>query len=168
MAVSHKTANDLYEGFHRFPPRKVGEFSREFMIPERVYKRGRSVDVMYRSDKVDPETLRKPRKPIDYIHEHDSRGVCTYMPRAEDASGPGATPPDWLLEADALVLLGQCLGFTFETTTGKIVKAEGRSPLPELYATTNGKALVVVQGKRDVIALIWGGKLGVQPRGIVG
>jgi hypothetical protein len=32
----------------------------------------------------------------------------------------------------------------------------------------DGKALVVVQGKRKVLALIWGGKLDVEPRGIVG
>jgi hypothetical protein len=158
-------AAGLYEDFHRYPPRKVGEFGAGFKIPDRVHRQGKSINVLYRSGKVDPETLKKPRKPVDYIHEHDSKGVTTYLTKGD---GPGASTPDWLRDADALVLLGSCLGFAFEGPRGKLVTAEGRAPLPELYATTNGKALLVIQGKRDLIALVWGGKLNVEPRGIVG
>lgn len=154
----------IYEGFHRYSPRRIGEFHRAFTIPSRCNKQGPSVDVLYRSAKVDPETLVKPKRPQDYIHEHDSHGVHTYIPR-----GPGelVETPDWIRKATALALLGQCLGYKFRRD-GKVVEARGQKPLPELYCTANGKALVVVQDKRDVLALVWGGKLIVEPRGIVG
>lgn len=154
----------IYEGFHRFAPRKVGEFHPSFKIPSRVNKQGPSVDVLYRSDKVDPETLKKPRRPLDYIHEHDSKGVHTYLPR-----GPGQVVevPDWIRNATALSKLGSCLGFKFKRD-GQVVEAKGKRPLPELYCTANGKALIIVQDKRDVLAIVWGGKLDVEPRGIVG
>ena len=157
-------ARDLYEQFHRYPPRKVGEFAPSFAIPTHVYKKGRAVDVLYRSSKVDPETLKKPRRPVDYIHEHDP-GVTTYMP-----SGPGerVEVPGWLRDTDALVLIGACLGFRFEDSSGTIIECEGTNPLPELYSTVNGKSLIVVDRKRTLIAMIWGGKLDVEPRGIVG
>lgn len=154
----------IYEGFHRFSPRKVGEFHPSFKIPSRVNRQGPAVDVLYRSDKVDPETLKKPRSPQNYIHEHDSKGVMAYLPR-----GPGelVETPDWIREAKALSSLGQCLGLKF-TRDGKLVEGKATKPLPELYTTANGKALIIVQGKRDVLAIVWGGKLNVEPRGIVG
>lgn len=154
----------IYEGFHRYSPRKIGEFHPSFKLPSRVNKQGPAVDVLYRSGKVDPETLKKPRKPLDYIHEHDSKGVTLYLPR-----GPGPTieTPAWIRNATALSRLGLCLGFKFKRD-GQVVEAKAKAPLPELYTTANGKALVVVQDKRDVLAIVWGGKLDVEPRGIVG
>jgi len=154
----------IYEGFNRFAPRKVGAFHASFKLPSRVNRQGASVDVLYSSDKTDPETLKKPRRAQSYIHEHDSQGVHTYLVR-----GPGETveTPHWIRDAQALSKLGDCLGFKFKRA-GKVVEAVGKKPLPELYCTANGKALIVVQDKRDVIALVWGGKLDVEPRGIVG
>jgi hypothetical protein len=154
----------IYEGFHRFAPKKIGEFHPAFKIPSRANRQGPSVDVLYRSDKVDPETLKKPRRAQDYIHEHDSKGVHTYLPR-----GPGqlVEVPDWICDARILSRLGHCLGFKFKRD-GELITAEARAPLPELYTTPNGRALLVVQSKRDVLALVWGGKLDVEPRGIVG
>ncbi len=162
--MSEKKARHLYEAFHRYEPRKIGEFHPDFVIPNRAFKQGKAIDVLYRSSKVDPETLKKPRKPVDYIHEHDP-GVFTYLP---DGAGKDVATPAWIRDADALVLLGQCLGFKFDGPNGKVVSAEGREPLPELYTTENGKALFVIQGKRQLIAIIWGGGLNVEPRGIVG
>jgi len=40
--------------------------------------------------------------------------------------------------------------------------------LPELYTIPAGTALLVVEDKRHVAAIIWGGALGVECRGIVG
>ena len=154
----------IYEGFHRFAPRKIGEFHPSFKLPSRCNKQGRAVDVLYRSDKVDPETLKKPRGTHDYIHEHDSRGVYTYLPRGP---GPVVDVPPLIRDAGALCLLGPCLGFKFRRG-GKVVEAVGKKPFPELYWAPSGRALIVVQDKRDVLALVWGGKLDVEPRGIVG
>jgi hypothetical protein len=47
-------------------------------------------------------------------------------------------------------------------------EAEGRAPLPDLCCTPDGKCLLVVQGKRKVLAMMWGGALGVFARGIDG
>lgn len=154
----------MYEGFHRFEPRRIGEFPASMVIPSRCNKQGPSVDLLYRSGKVDPETLKKPRRPQDYIHEHDSKGVHTYLTR-----GPGETvkTPKWIVETTALCRLGDCLGFKFKRD-GKVVEAKAEKPLPEWYCTPCGKALLVIQDKRDVLALVWGGELNVEPRGIVG
>lgn len=175
MSKAPSSATDLYEAFHRYPPKKVGEFAPGFRIPPRARKQGRAIDVLYRSTKVDPETLKQPRKPVDYIHEHDP-GVITCLTgstypkwRAQDGgAGEFVEVPGFLREANALVLLGQCLGFKFEDPDGNAIEATGDAPLPELYTTTNGRALLVVQSKREIIALMWGGRLSVEPRGIVG
>lgn len=159
-----KKVGELYESFHRYPPRKVGKFNPSFAIPSHVFKQGPAVNVLYRSGKVDPETLKKPKKPVDYIHDHDP-GVNTYLP---DGDGERVATPDWLRDAPALELLGLCLGFEFKDPDGRTVTAEASDPLPELYTTTNGKSLLVVQDKKILLAIVWGGKLGVEPRGIVG
>jgi hypothetical protein len=159
-----KPAASMYKAFHRFEPRKVGEFERSFAIPSHAKKQGRSINVMYRSDKTDPETLKRPRKPVDYIHDHDP-GVCTYL---LEGAGARTEVPAWIREIDALVLLGGCLGFTFENPDGETIEGTGTGKLPELYTTTNGKTLLVIENKRTLVALMWGGKLRVEPRGIVG
>jgi hypothetical protein len=164
VTVSEKAARNLYEAFHRHPPRKIGEFAPSFVIPHRVFKQGKAIDVLYRSNKVDPETLKTPRRPVDYIHEHDP-GVFTYL---AEGDGTSVATPHWVRDADALVLLGKCLGFKFTGPDGELVEAQGKNPLPELYATTNGKALLVIDDKCSLIAVMWGGELGVEPRGIVG
>jgi hypothetical protein len=75
--------------------------------------------------------------------------------------------PAFIRDADSLVLLGDCLGFTYENEYGEAIEASATNPLPELYTIPSGRALVVVQSKRTVLALLWGGKLGVEARGIV-
>ena len=157
-------AADLYEAFHRFEPRRIGTFASGFKIPSSMHAQGRSINVLYRSDKVDPSTLRRPRRPVDYIHEHKP-GVRTYLARG---AGELVQVPAYLRDADQLTLLGECLGFSFEGRDGAEVEAVGKGKLPELYATPNGRALLVVQDKRQVLAAMWGGKLNVEPRGIVG
>lgn len=190
MSVSRRDVDpmaiDKYREFHRFEPRKIGAM-KGLVLPARMQRAGVAKWVTYRSDKTDPETLKRPRRPVDYIHEHDA-GVHVYLP--ESAWVPRMTPPrvgeqgeglrervrtdigagkvvdvpDQLLEPDAsLVLLGKCLGFKFDET-----EAEGAAPLPELYCTTDGKVLLVVQSKRDLLAAMWGGGLGVFARGIDG
>ena len=152
-------ALDKYREFHRYDPHKVGEM-RGLKLPTRMRQAGVAKWVTYRSMKTDPETLVRPRKPVDYIHEHDA-GVHVYLP----VLGPGTVDvPQQLRDPDlALVLLGKCLGFKFDET-----EAEATAPLPELYCTPDGKVLLVIQSKRDLLAAMWGGGLGVFARGIDG
>ena len=157
-------AKAKFEEFHRKQPTKIGEFASSFEIPTTMCELGDAVHVLYRSDKKDPATGRQPKKPVDYIHEHHA-GVKAY---AVDMDGlTEVDVPDFICKADALVLLGFCLGFRYRDDDGE-QDAEGDDPLPELYATPCGKALIVVQDKKEVLAMIWGGGLGVWARGIDG
>lgn len=164
-------AVDKYREFHRFDPKDIGPFEPDFSIPDEVVCVGRSLEVLYRSGKVDPETMRKPRRPLSYIHDHEA-GVFTHLPAwllpVPNDDVELVEVPYWIREAPALTLLGQCLGFAYQPEDGDRVDAEGTRPLPELYCTPDGRALLVVQDKREVLALVWGGTLGVEARGIVG
>lgn len=158
-----------YEEFHRYPPTLIGEFEPELRIPRRVRLAGDAKWVAYRSGKVDPSTLKLPKRPVNYIHEHDA-GVMTYTVPAPDfePEGDETDVPSFIVEAPALTLLGECLGFHFVTPAGGPRTGNGDDPLPELYTTPCGKALLVIQDKRQVLAMMWGGALGVFARGIDG
>lgn len=151
-------ARDKYKQFHRYDPRRVEEIG-ELEIPRRVRYLGDAKYVLYRSSKVDPATLKKPRAAVDYIHEF-SAGVCAY---ACDGSADTDVPRE-CHEATALVSLGKCLGFALKDGT----EAKGQAPLPDLCCTPDGKCLLVVQSKKTVLAMMWGGALGVFARGIDG
>lgn len=151
-----------YEEFWQYQPRSVGYFSDSFKIPRHVVCVGFAVHVLYRSDKRNPSTSEDEGE-IDYIHEH-KKGVKLYL--VED-DGPQREVPGFIADAEVLVLLGDCMGFAWEED-GETIEAEARNLLPELYTIPSGKALLVVESKRRVTAMIWGGKLGVEGRGIVG
>jgi hypothetical protein len=163
-----KTAAEAkFTEFHRFPPRKLGEFADGFAIPRIVYHAGAGRWVTYRSDKTDPETLKKPRAPINYIHEHNA-GVGYYLSSPTEHTTKRCDVPERFIEVDALALLGINLGYCFVTDDGEEIEAVSTKPKPELYATPDGKCLLVVQSKKKVLAMAWGGALGVFARGIDG
>lgn len=151
-------AVEKYEEFHRFDPKKIVELP-DLLIPKRVRKLGAGQYVLYRSDKVDPSTLQKPKRPIDYIHEFNA-GVTIYA----NTGKPDTDVPKEFTRVKALVHLGKCLGFGVKQGP----EAEARDPLPDLSATPDGKCLLVIQSGKRVLAMIWGGALGVHPRGIDG
>jgi hypothetical protein len=157
-------AVDKYVEFHRYEPRRIGEFPASFRIPTHLNRAGRNLHVTYRSGKVDPATLRKPKRPVDYIHEHDAGVVCY----TADGDGPRVEVPARFRDVPALTRLGQSLGFAFEDVDGKKVVAESREPYPDLYTTPDGKCLLIIQSRKQVLAMIWGGGLGVFGRGIDG
>jgi hypothetical protein len=150
----------LYNSFHKNAPRRVGQFD-GLRIPATVKFTGEAKHVLYRSDKRDPDTGAQPKKPIDYIHEHEG-GVGLYLP------GKSHAVPGWLRSAPGLVKLGQCLGFAYWDVAGDEIDVEARRPYPILYSTPSGKALLVVEGGVKVVAMMWGGGLDVRPEGIVG
>lgn len=165
---------ELLERFHQRPPRAMGKFDAAIQIPAQVEKVGKAVAVMYRSDKIDPETGKPPvdergrRLPaVNYIHEHDA-GVCLYCPARRGHRRTAIDRPRGLLEEDdTLTFLGECLGLEYKDEDGDVWEME--MPFrPDLYCTANGKCLVVIQDKREILFLVWGGALGVERRGIVG
>ncbi len=162
-------AKEKFETFHRYAVRDVGEFARGFAIPSSMLCAGRAKWTTYRSGKVDPSTLKLPKRPVNYIHEHDA-GVEVYLPTDCDLGESGLETvdvPEEFQRATALAKLGDSLGYCFDLD-GDEVEAVGQDPLPELYCTPCGKCLLVVQDKREVLAMIWGGALGVFARGIDG
>lgn len=160
-------ALDKYVEFHRFEPKKIGPFGKSFRIPDHMYRAGDAIWVTYRSDKVDPETLRRPRKPVDYIHEHDA-GVVTYSATKLYPGAERVDVPERFREVTALVKLGTCLGYCHRDENGDEAEAEASKPMPDLYTTPCGKCLLVVQSGSKVLTMMWGGGLGVFARGIDG
>lgn len=151
----------MFRRFHTRDWRGEGDFHPSLEIPDTVACLGDAKNILYRSDKLNPTDSRDEGW-IDYIHEHDG-GVHTYAP----ARGGGDTNvPAWLMNVTELTWLGKCLGFAYRVD-GKTCEAKGTEPLPELYTIPSGKALLVIQSKRTLLALIWGGRLGVERRGIV-
>ncbi len=152
-----EAAIEKFREFHASEPRKVSAFADRFAIPTSVVRVGRAVNVMYRSSKWGERA--------DYIHEHDE-GVYVHLPRARRLEGRTIQVPAWIANVTALRKLGLCLGFTF-TRDGEEIDAQVSTPLPELYCTPDGRALLVISDQRTVEAIIWGGNLGVESRGIV-
>lgn len=150
-----------YREFNSFDPKDL-VYGATFEMPKRAQLLGDAVSVQYRSRKVIPDNGVRPRGWVYYTHDH-SKGCMTYAP---DPHGD-VEVPSFLIKADALTLLGECVGFHWKNDEGE---GEGvaRAPYPELYTTANGRALFVIQNKRTVLAMSWGGRLGVEDRGIVG
>jgi hypothetical protein len=148
---------DKYAEFHDYEPIEIGQFHKSFKIPAQVNLLGEAVHVLYKSDKWGD-------KGIDYIHEHEGR-VKVGTP---DGDGRSISVPTRLRKPKTLVKLGECLGFCFKNGDGEEIEAKGTRPYPELYTTPDGRGLFVVQNKRQCLAVIWGGDLGVEAAGIVG
>jgi hypothetical protein len=161
--MTTRKAEKLYVDFHKYEAKKIGEFPSGFYIPGFATFVGPAVHVLYRSSKYDPVTYMKPDRPIDYIHEH---GPGVKICIVDDDDGPERKVPQYIQNVGSLTLLGKCLGFAYVDEDGDVVDATCTSC--ELYAIPSGKALLVVEKKKKVLVLIWGGKLNVEPRGIVG
>lgn len=164
-ATAPAAALRMYETFHARDPKDIGAFPSSFQIPHSIPVSGDAIHVCYRSDKRDPATGAVPKRPVDYIHEHDP-GVGVYC---VDGDGPMRNVPTSIRSVKGLVLLGDCLEFMYRDHAGDLIEVKGRRPLPLLYATPSGQALLVVsRDKKDLLAIMWGGSLRVEARGIVG
>jgi hypothetical protein len=156
-ARDQERAVDKYREFNSFDPKEL-VYDANFRMPSRVRSLGEGVEILYESMKVIPDNGVRPRKPQAYVHEFEG-GVGGYA-----CDGTADTEvPDFIRKVDALALLGKCLGFKCKGN-----EARGEHPLPELYATPCGRALLVIQSKKTVLAMFWGGALAVEPRGITG
>ena len=156
----------MFRKFHTRDWRGEGDFHPDLAIPDDVVMLGPAVNTDYESDKLNPETGHDEGW-IQYTHEHDA-GVHIYIPGSPSAiHRKVCRVPAWIGNVDQLTWLGRCLGFSYKNEQGKVCKMEGTKPLPELYAIPSGKALLVIQSKRKLLAIIWGGRLKVERRGIV-
>lgn len=162
-------AVSLYKRFHQLEPRRVGEFPASFTIPREAFYVGEALQVLYRSDKLNPVTS-IDEGIIDYFHDHEG-GVRMYRcDRAGEEDGPLKPLPERVWKQEALTELGlRCLGFSYKNWEGHIVDGRPKGRQPELYAAPpNGKVLYVVEDKRRVVAIMLGGRLKVTRAGIEG
>lgn len=167
IAPDREAALERYKAFHRFDPKDIGEFPSSFKIPAKMKRVGPAKWTTYRSGKVDPATLKRPKRPVNYIHEHDA-GVHVYVPVDDkEFAGETVSVPTDFRDVTALAMLGESLGFCVQVDDDEI-EAENEGKLPELYCSSDGKCLYIIEDKRELVAMIWGGALGVFPRGIDG
>jgi hypothetical protein len=157
-----RKAVDLYVEFHQFEPEKIGSFGPRFRIPRTAHHAGEAQVMYYASDKLNPETS-EDEGVIHYYHEHEGQ-VQVYR-----CDGEGRDKiPKWIWDVDSLWRIGVCEGFEYTDFDGHCIKAKAKKPYPEWYAIPSGKALLVIQNKRDVLAVVWGGDLHIEWRGVVG
>lgn len=160
-----RKAEKLYQEFHKYEPSRVDALHGSFYIPEAATCVGPALYVLYKSSKLDPFTYAEPEGgSIDYIHEH-KKSVNVYLPGSD--AGPTRKVPQRICGVSELTFLGKCLGFGYTDEDGDEVEATCSGKI-ELCAIPSGKALLVIENRRKVLALIWGGTLGVKPQGIVG
>jgi hypothetical protein len=147
-----------FEGFNEYPSKGASKFAREIVIPERMPSPGPCRWVTYRSDKWNNGTH-------DYIH------TITSYPRVKCAMAgenyETVKVPAKVRNATTLTQVGlRALGFAFEYDDDEY---EASVPAgTEWFWSQTARALYLIQNKRKLIAVIWGGKLNVEPRGIVG
>lgn len=170
--MSERRAIEAYRQFYKLDPRDIDTLPGE--IPTRARLLGDAVHVLYRSDKRNP-TTGADEGWVNYIHEH-GKGVHVYAVARELGDGRERTVPRWIHGQGHqwLVALGDCAGFAYASEDGQTIEVKLSSRQHRLCSLASGKALVIMrwpesQGQRaGIVALIWGGKLGVAARGIVG
>jgi hypothetical protein len=153
-----RTAVGVYEGFHAYDSDEVGML--DIDIPASVLYGGPATWVTYASDKWEDRSH-------DYIH------TITSQPRvfcglAGAGAGRRRKVPNKIRKTTVLAQLGlRALGFAFIGPDGD--ELEVRCPRgTRWFWSPQGKALLAVEKKKRLLAVIWGGKLDVEPRGIVG
>lgn len=160
-------AERLFETFHQYEPVKVGAFGKSFKIPDEANWVGEAKQMLYTSDKLNPETG-EDEGWISYYHDHEGGVKLCIVGDHNKVGGELRKVPKWIRETKALTRIGDCDGFTYIDFDGKKREAKATGRKPEWYAIPSGKALLVIQDKRRVLAIAWGGTLAVEWRGVVG
>ena len=164
-----RKAEQLYGDFHQFEPDDVGNFAPWFSIPADVMRVGTAGTMYYTSDKLNPETL-EDEGCVRYYHEHGPGVMACLALGAEGLPGDGRVKrvPLWIRDSEVLVKLGTCDGFDYTAFDGELEEVRATSPKPEWFCTPCSKALLIIQGRAQVLAIFWGGGLHVEDRGVVG
>lgn len=164
-ALPRSLANGVkkYMEFHSLEPKDVIYSSAS--IPEEGTLLGPAEWITYRSGKWGKGTY-------DYIHKHHAgvKIVCFDKSTIKELGCDGnrsVRVPRRHRDVDTLVRLGHSLGFAFRDGDGEEMEAKTTPPRPNLYCTTSGRCLYILEKRGKPLCAIWGGKLGVEARGIV-
>jgi hypothetical protein len=158
-----KAAIKSYEGFHLRDHRQVKKFGNNgAKVPATLKFAGPCKWVTYRSDKWDDGTH-------DYVHDIDSfPNVKCAVPDSMAPEGcPDIKVPARVQDAEVVAAIGlKALGFAIVDADGEEWEAKlgGKA---RWYWSPSAKALYCIDGTK-LQCVIWGGKLNVEPRGIVG
>ncbi len=147
----------VFEGFNKYDAKDIGTLP--FSIPAEIYLGGPCVWVTYRSDKWSDGTH-------DYIHKIESypRVKCGLVARR---TSKRVKVPQRIQGDQTLTMIGlRALGFAYMDDAGDEIEA--KTPDSQWFWSSKGRALLAVQEKRKLVAIIWGGDLDVEARGIVG
>ena len=121
--------------------------------------------MLYTSDKLNPET-REDEGFVPYFHEHEG-DVKLVLPD-DSRGGERIKVPSKIRHAQALTKLGRCDGYSYVDFDNITHEAKAKGRHPDWYAIPQSTALLVIQDRKKVIALLWGGGLHVEWRGVVG
>jgi hypothetical protein len=145
-----------YLEFHALEAKDVGPLQLR-ALPERIYYAGKMKQTLYASAKWGNGTH-------SYYHDHEAH-VKVYVPQR--TAGTTARVIPWrIAKVTTFVKLGRAIGLVYtDAATDEDMELGG--PGIELYCIPSGKALLLIQEKRTLVAMIWGGKLAVEARGIV-
>lgn len=147
----------LFEDFHQYEPKDARPLPASVVVPEFVELVGACTYVTYRSDKWNDGTH-------DYVHDIES------FPRVKVGKvsrGGTYRLPARISDAATLVALNKrALGFGYEEQSGELVDATARNC--QWFWHPGGKALLLIQDRKRLKVVIWGGKLDWKPQGLVG
>lgn len=151
-------AVDTFEGFNDYEIRGYERFAKEIRVPARLPFVGPCKWVTYRSNKWNDGTH-------DYIHTIESFPSVRLCVPGEDFDE--VSVPARVRNATTLAQIGtQALGAGFENDAGE---SELRVPRgSQWYWSPSAKALYLIAKRERLVAVLWGGRLDVEPRGIVG
>lgn len=156
-----KTGLRKHYQFHGKDPNDVGVFSASFQIPTRIGLVGKALFSAYRCSK--KHGTDAPGRVISYHHDHEG-GTRVYKISSRTTQ---VVVPAYIRNAETLVRLGTCVGVAYADPEGNeyVGLDDKRS---DLFCTPNGHALLVVTDRRKLEVMIWGGRLRVLEKGIVG
>ena len=146
----------IFEDFHARDAKKFGELGCE--VPQSMRLLGACRWVTYRSDKWNDGTH-------DYIHKIES------FPRVRVAvpgrGGDRVSMPAKVRETQVLTQIGlSALGFAYGDDGDETEASLPRGA--QWFWSERGRALLAIQSKKKLLAVVWGGALQIEPRGIVG
>lgn len=151
---------DKFGEFHQLSPKKVGSFGNSFKIPTTAYCVGEATCTYYRSKKWDNVMH-------EYYHDHEG-GVKVYSSLPVEKYNCIKTFVPKYCQVSTLIKLGDNIGLDFIDLDNEERQLKITKPFPELYCNPTGNCLYIVDEKTVLVALLWGGHLSVQKRGIVG
>ena len=150
----------VFEGFHDYDMRRLEKFASGLAIPRLVHVVGPCISVSYRSDKWNEGTF-------DYIHTIESRPKVLFaVVREEDGAIPRQLPEKVRDPNQVLARIGKTLDAVYEDGSGQVKVTFPAST--EWFFSPSSRALFAITDKRSLQCVIWGGKLNVEDRGIVG